>query len=325
MPKTVSPARENSFELRVPASTANLGAGFDCLGLALELYLNVRATVLAGPEARSKARSRGVSGTSKLPSDPDQNLIFRVMRLVAQREGLKLPPLVRIAVQNQIPVAGGMGSSAAATVAGVALGFALGGAQVDSERALRYASEIEGHADNVGAALLGGFVVTFTRQDGRVVAVRKSWPKVVRMVVVTPDFPLETAKSRAVLPPTFSRADAVHNLQRSALFVAALAERRYDLLWDALQDRLHQNYRQQLIPGLAEVIAMPRSPGFLGAALSGAGPSVIAFVTDRFDEWGGKIAGHFKKHGIASTVRVLEAEQEGLTWLHRSSRRAVTI
>jgi homoserine kinase len=260
-----------------------------------------------------------------LPSDPDENLIFRAMRHTAQREGLKLP-LARIAVQNQIPVAGGLGSSAAATVAGVALGFALAGAPLNGERALRYASEIEGHADNVGAALLGGFVVTFTREDGSVVAVRKSWPKVVRMVVVTPDFPLETSKSRAVLPPTFSRADAVHNLQRSALFVAALSERRYDLLWDALQDRLHQNYRQRLIPGLAEVIAMPRSPGFLGAALSGAGPSVIAFVTDKFDEWGRTIAGHFKKHGISATVRVLEAEQEGLTWLHKSAaRRAVSI
>jgi homoserine kinase len=314
----MSPARENSFEVRVPASTANLGAGFDCLGLALELYLSVRATVLAKPGSRSKARSRGATGTSDLPSSPDENLIFKAMRYAAEREGLKLP-LARIAVQNDIPVAGGLGSSAAAIVAGVALGFALGGAEVAKDRVLRYAAEMEGHADNVGAALHGAFVVTFIRPDGNVIAVRKSWPKVVRMIVVTPDFPLETEKSRAVLPPTFSRADAVHNLQRSALFVAALDERRYDLLWDALQDRLHQDYRKKLIPGLADVIEMPRSSGFLGAALSGAGPSVIAFATDKFEEAGKNIARHFERHGISSTVRILEAAQEGLTWPHKSS------
>jgi homoserine kinase len=314
----MSPAGDNSFEVRVPASTANLGAGFDCLGLALELYLSVRATALDEPGAQSKARSRGAAGTSDLPSDPGQNLIFKAMRYAAEREGLTLP-LARIAVQNDIPVAGGLGSSAAAIVAGLALGFALGGAEVAKERLLRYAAEMEGHADNVGAALHGGFVVTFIRPDGNVIAVRKSWPKVLRMIVVTPDFPLSTEKSRAVLPPMFSRADAVHNLQRSALFVAALDERRFDLMWDALQDRLHQDYRKKLIPGLADVIAMPRSAGFLGAALSGAGPSVIAFATEKFEEAGANIARHFERHGITSTVRILEADQEGLTWLHKSS------
>ena len=118
--------RQSSFEVRVPASTANMGAGFDCLGLALEMYLSVRATVLAKPEGRALARSRGVRGTSELPSDPDQNLIFRAMRHTAEREGFTLPR-VRLAVQNEIPVAGGLGSSAAATVAGIALGFAVTG------------------------------------------------------------------------------------------------------------------------------------------------------------------------------------------------------
>src|SRR5690348_5887163 len=107
----MSPAREDSFEVRVPASTANLGAGFDCLGLALELYLTVRATVLKKPGSRAKARSRGVSGSAELPSSPDQNLIFKAMQYAAEREKLKLPK-ARLAVQNNIPVAGGMGSSA---------------------------------------------------------------------------------------------------------------------------------------------------------------------------------------------------------------------
>src|SRR5579863_4214041 len=154
--------RQNSFEVRVPASTANMGAGFDCLGLALEMYLSVRATALARPEGRARVRSHGVRGTSELPRDPDQNLIFRAMRHTAEREGFALPR-VRLAVQNEIPVAGGLGSSAAATVAGIALGFAVIGRQVPKDVALRYATEMEGHPDNVAAALFGGLVVTFAR------------------------------------------------------------------------------------------------------------------------------------------------------------------
>jgi homoserine kinase len=310
--------RQNSYEVRVPASTANLGAGFDCLGLALELFLDVRATVLSQPGARSIARTRGVRGSAALPSDPDKNLIFRTMKLTAEREGFPLP-LVRLAVQNQIPVAGGLGSSAAATVAGVALAFAVSGRPIPKESALRYAAEIEGHADNVAAAMLGGFVVTFIRSDGSVVAVRKRWPKVIRILIITPAFALETSKSRSVLPPSVPRADAVHNLQRCALFVAALDERRFDLLGDAMQDRLHQTHRQSLIPGFADILAMPRMPGLLGVALSGAGPSILALATEKFDEIGKTIAGHFERNGLSSTIRHLEAAQEGLTLTQKYS------
>jgi len=315
----MSPAEQNSFEVRVPASTANLGAGFDCLGLALELYLSVRATVLSKPGARTSARTSGVLGSSALPKSPDENLIFRVMRHTAEREGFELPP-VRLAVQNQIPVAGGLGSSAAATVAGVALAFGVTGKPVPKDNALRYAAEIEGHADNVAAALLGGFVVTFTCHDGSVAAVHKRWPKMVRLVIVTPAMALETKKSRAVLPATVARGDAVHNLQRSALFVAAIEERRFDLLWDAMEDRLHQTNRQSLIPGLAGILAMPRMPGLLGVALSGAGPSVVALATERFDDIGKAMAHHFEREGLDSTIRVMEAAQEGFLMTEKRDR-----
>ena len=308
----MSAPRENVFEVRVPASTANLGAGFDCLGLALELYLGVRATVLPSTGTSSRARSWGVVGTAALPRSADQNLILRAIKLTAEREGLKLPT-IRLAVQNEIPVAGGLGSSAAAAVAGVALGYLINEKTVPKETVLRYAAQLEGHADNVGAALMGGFVVTFTRSDGGVFAVRKRWPKMIRLIVVTPAAALETKKSRGVLPQTVPRADAVHNLQRTALFVAAIEERRFDLLWDAMEDRLHQTARQALIPGLADVLAIPKMPGLLGVALSGAGPSVIALATDRFEEIGKAIASRFERNGVASTVRVLEAAQEGLT------------
>jgi len=301
----------SSFEIRVPASSANLGAGFDCLGLALELYLTVRATTLSDPGAHTVVRSRGVRGSALLPSVPEENLILRAMSRMAGREGFDLPP-VRLDVKNEIPIAAGLGSSAAAVASGVALSFALSGRKLVMDSALRYAAEMESHADNVAAAFLGGLVVTLVRADGSVVSLRKRWPKNLRVVAVTPEITLETAASRSILPKTIAHADAVHNLQRSALLVAALEERRYDLLWDALQDRVHQPYRQPLIPGLADVLAMPRAPGLAGVALSGAGPTVIALATDHFPKIGKAIAGRFKANGLRSTIRILSAAREGL-------------
>ena len=304
--------RQPTLEVRVPASTANLGAGFDCFGLALQLYLTVRATVLSGAGNRSQVRSRGAKGSSLLARVPEKNLIFRAMQHAAEREGFALPP-VRLAVHNAIPVAGGLGSSAAAIVAGVSLAFGVADCAMPTASVLRYATELEGHADNVAAALLGSLVVTAVRADGEVLAVRKAWPKEIRIVAVTPDLTLETEKSRAVLPATVSRADAVQNLQRAALLIAALEEKRFDLLWDATQDRLHQSCRECLIPGLAGILQLPRAPGLLGVALSGAGPSVIALATDHFDAIGESIAHHFERHRLATTIRCLDVSAEGHT------------
>jgi homoserine kinase len=300
-----------SYEVRVPASSANLGAGFDCFGLALNLFLTVRATVQSGPAAHSEARTRGVDGSAALPNAPEENLILRAMRHAAERHGQRLPP-VHLAVQNQIPIAGGLGSSAAAIVAGTALGFAVCEKKMTEDDVLRLAAEMEQHTDNVGAALLGGLVISFVSSAGNVAALRKKWPQQIRVVAVTPKMTLQTAASRAALPQTIEHAAAVCNLQRSALFLAALDVRRYDLLWEAMQDRLHQSYRQALIPGLAEVLAIPRMPGLLGVALSGAGPTVIALASKNFVQIGKALTDQFTRRGLASTVRNLTVAQEGI-------------
>jgi homoserine kinase len=304
-------SKPRHYEVRVPASSANLGAGFDCFGLALNLFLTVRATVHSEPGVRSEVRSRGVSGSDALPSAPEENLILRAMQHAAERHGLRLPP-VHLAVQNQIPIAGGLGSSAAAIVAGTALGIAVCGKKPTVDNALRLAAEMEQHADNVGAALLGGLVVSFVGAAGNVAALRKKWPKQIKVVAVTPKMTLQTAASRAALPQTIEHASAVYNLQRSALFLAALDDRRYDLLWEAMQDRLHQSYRQALIPGLAEVLAIPRMPGLLGVALSGSGPTVIALATKNFAQIGKALAGRFESRGLTATIRNLTVAQEGI-------------
>jgi homoserine kinase len=298
------------FEVCVPASTANLGAGFDCLGLALDLHLTARATVLPA-ESRTVARSRGITGSSILPTSPEQNLILQAMSHAAKRESVNLPR-VRLAVYSKIPIAGGLGSSAAAIVAGIALGYAVCGKKLTDEAALNCAAGLESHVDNVGAALLGQLVVSMVRGDGSVVALRKGWPKEVRVVAVTPEISVKTAASRAALPKSVSHADAVFNLQRSALFLAALDARRYDLLADAMQDRLHQSYRTDLIPGLAEVLALPRLPGMLGVALSGSGPTVVALATEHFDQIGEGLAEQFRRKGLSVAVRNLAVAEHGM-------------
>jgi homoserine kinase len=303
---------ERACEVRVPASTSNLGAGFDCFGLALQLYLTVRARVM--PEARIPCRVRSSSGATEktgAPSSTEENLIFRAMRYVAEREGLTLPP-VRLAVHNALPMGRGLGSSAAAIVAGISLCSALCETELAVETVLRYAFEMEGHADNVAAALHGGLVISCTGGDGHVLSVKRRWPPELKVIVVSPDVSLKTVEARNALPLAVSRDDAVYNLQRAALFGAALEAGAYELLWEAMQDRLHQVHRQSLVKGLADALATPKRPGLVGLALSGSGPSIVALASDNFAGIGEAIAKSFRRQDVQATVRLLEVDNEGV-------------
>jgi homoserine kinase len=301
-------------EVRVPASTSNLGAGFDCFGLALKLYLRVRASIAPESAEPCVVLSLGGGTDASLPRDED-NLIFRAMSYTAEHEGLKLPP-VRLTVRSEIPLASGLGSSAAAIVAGVALCGALQGQAIPKETILKYATALEGHQDNVSAAIYGTWVTTAVRDDGSVLAIKRPWPANIRIVVITPHIGVDTARARAVLSPQVTRNDAVFNLQRVGLLNAVLETGSYDLLWDAMQDRLHQPERKLLVPGLTEALATPRLPGLLGVALSGAGPSVLALAHDNFDEIGNRIAANFREHNLPTTVRVLETDEAGMQLNH---------
>ena len=306
----VNETRARAFEVRVPASTSNLGAGFDCFGLALQLYLTVRATIAPAESAPCRVRTLGDEDANAVTSSPEDNLIFMAMRLAAEREGLVLPP-VRLAVHNPLPLGRGLGSSAAAIIAGITLCSSVCDREIPAEALLRYALEMEGHADNIAAAFYGGWVVTCVKQDGSVLAVKRPWPADIKVIVVSPDVSLKTSLARSALPLTVEREDAVYNLQRAALFGAALEAGDYDLLWDAMQDRLHQVYRQSLIPDLKEALATPRQPGLLGIAVSGAGPSVIALANDHFTEIGETIANSFRRSGTETTTRLLAVDDEG--------------
>jgi homoserine kinase len=302
-------ANARAFEVRVPASTSNLGAGFDCFGLALQLYLTVSATVAEDSTLKCNVRFGPGKENANLPRTAE-NLIYRAMVYAARREGVSLPP-VDLVVDNEIPISRGLGSSAAAIVAGIKLCELLCECPLSNDKVLHYATEFEGHADNVAASLLGGFVVTCISRHGEIVVVRRDWPQDIHVVVVAPNSPLETRLARAALPRHVNHVDAVFNLQRAALFNAALSEHRYDLLWEAMQDHLHQEKRQTLMPGLAEALATPQMPGQLGLALSGAGPSVLALVEKNFEQIGESIARSFRQRGLDTTVRQLEIDNTG--------------
>ena len=297
------------MKVRVPASTSNLGPGFDCFGLALKLYLTVNAD--ATPDATEPCRvtTTGAKENEALPRNA-VNLIYRAMSFAATREGITLPP-VELTVHNEIPLASGLGSSAAAIVAGIKLSALITGISISDQSILNHATEFEGHPDNVAASIFGGFLASCVGSDGTVLSTKFDWPAQIRVVVVSPHSQLPTHVARAALPRTITRVDAVYNLQRTALFTAAIAQQRYDLIWEAMRDRLHQPHRESLVPGLAEALALPRMPGLLGIALSGAGPSIVALVDDNDDEIGARIASCFALRNIESTTRTLAVDNQG--------------
>jgi len=297
------------MKIRVPGSTSNLGAGFDCFGLALKLYLTVEAAVAPDSSEPCRVTTTGAKENEALPCNA-ANLIYRAMSFAARRENVSLPP-IELSVHNEIPLASGLGSSAAAIVAGVKLCAIITGHDIADQAMLNYATEFEGHPDNVSASLCGGFVINCTRRDRSVIAAKFDWPSDVAVVVVSPHSQLPTHVARAALSRTVSRAAAVHNLQRAALFTAAIAQQKYDLLWDAMSDQLHQPQREALVPGLAEALALPRINGLLGIALSGAGPSILALVEKNEDEIGRRLASCFTAHKIESTTRTVEVDNDG--------------
>ncbi len=297
------------MKIRVPGSTSNLGSGFDCFGLALKLYLTVDATVAPDSSEPCRVTTTGAKENEALPRNA-ANLIYRAMSFAARHENVSLPP-VELSVHNEIPLASGLGSSAAAIVAGVKLCALITGHEITDQAMLNYATEFEGHPDNVSASLCGGFVINCTRKDRSVIGAKFDWPVNVRVVVVSPHSQLPTHVARAALSRTVGRAAAIHNLQRTALFTAAMAQQKYDLLWEAMHDQLHQPQRKSLVPGLEEALALPRMPGLLGVALSGAGPSILALATDHTEQIGEKLASCFRAHKIESTIRTLEVDNNG--------------
>ena len=294
-----------SVRVLVPATTANLGPGYDCLGLALSLHNEV--TLALADEFSVKIEGEGAD---TLPRD-GTHLVLRAAEAAAQAAGRDLPPLALTQV-NRIPLARGLGSSSAAIVGGVVAADELLGLSLDERRMLDICTEVEGHPDNVAPALLGGLTVCCAMEDGVLVR-RLDVAKGLRCALAIPDFEVVTEEARRALPETVSHADGVFNLCRTGLVVSALVSGEFELLGEGMRDRLHQPYRAHLVPGLDDVIEAALGAGAMGACLSGSGPTVAAFVVDDGEEITQAMMNVFAGRGVVARGEVLDLSVAGAT------------
>lgn len=293
------------ISIKIPATTANLGPGFDTLGMALDLYniVEVEEAEENGINIKIIGLGEGIIPTNK------ENIVYKAAEKVFEKVGI-YPQNLSIRLINNIPLSRGLGSSAAAIVGGLMAANQITGQHLSQKELLNLATEIEGHPDNVAPALLGGLIISCLDQ-GDVVYLRLDPPKELKAIMAIPDFYLSTEKARQALPKTVPLQDAVFNTSRVALFVAALTSGRLDLLDLATQDRLHQNYRSFLIPGMDDVFLDSKKAGAKAVAISGAGPSLIALATESTDEIAQAMQNAFSKHKIISKVQIMDICLQG--------------
>jgi homoserine kinase len=296
-----------SFKIRVPASTSNLGPGFDALGLALSLH-----NELVVERADRLTVEIVGEGSGVFPED-ESNLVIVAARRACEEASYSLPPL-HVRCDNAIPADRGLGSSSAAIVAGLLLGDHVSGGTLGRDQLLALATELEGHPDNVAPALFGGLQVA-VNDGARVHRVEVNVPSMPQVVVFIPPFKMPTREARAVLPPVVSMESAVYNIGRAALLVAALGAGRFEALVEATKDRLHQPPRTQIFAAMPALIEAARDAGALGAWLSGAGSTVAAFA--RTVEQAHKIAHAFisesERQGVGGVSKILAVDKFGAT------------
>lgn len=297
------------IRVRVPATSANLGPGFDTLGVALTLYLEVTAEYGSGG---LKVDFTG-PGQEIVLSEPGSNLLVRSMQKVFVISGEEFPDL-DISIYNSIPLGKGLGSSAAAIVAGMFVANRLLGERYNRQQLIKWAMEIEGHPDNIVPAVAGGLTTVLLHQD-EVLCQRINLEEDIRAVIAVPDFVLPTEQSRSILPHGVSREQTVQSIQQVAFLLASLYNRQYDRLFEAMDDRLVQHWRKQLVPGLESVIKAAVSEGALGAALSGAGPSVLALTKERDEEIAAAMKRAFQASGIECQLLLVGVDKGGTTWI----------
>ena len=292
--------------VRVPASSANLGSGFDCLGLALSLYHTLTVEEHAGSGLEIRVRGQG---EDDIPVD-ESNATYQALAAAFEAVGYR-PGRLAIDSVNEIPLSSGLGSSAAAALAGMAAAMMLAEGALERNHLMHLAVDLEGHADNVAAALYGECTVVCRTEEG-FEHVCLEVPSSIAATIALPDFAVPTDESRQGLPDVVPFADAVHNLSHAALLVAALATHRLELVESAMRDRLHQPHRSLAVPGLDEVLSAATEAGALGAALSGSGPSVLALVRQGDDAPGAAMQAAWGTRGVRARVFDLSIDRAGL-------------
>ena len=294
------------IRIKIPATSANLGPGFDCLGLALQLH----NTITIEPD---RAFQISLTGSYKdgLPAD-ESNLVWRTMCHLW--ELLHFPtPSVSLTLENHIPPARGLGSSSAAIVGGLVAANTLAGSPYTKYELLQVANALEGHPDNVTPALYGGITLSIPTAEGILPRVLTQAPNF-KAVVVIPDTRLNTEKARGILPPQVSRKDAVFNISHVGLLIDALIREDFSLLKEGMRDLLHQNQRAILLPGLLETIEAALQAGAYGAALSGSGPTLIALLSENSQQAVSQsMLTTLKQYGVNAQPIVLDIDACGAT------------
>jgi homoserine kinase len=304
--------------VRVPATSANLGSGFDCIGVALNLWNTFELHRAPGQTARVCVESHGEAAAT-LPKDHTNTIARVLFEELSETLGQPAPFPLKIICENNVPCGSGLGSSSTAVIAGLVFAHALAQAQhgvppadaISLKRAvLARAVEIEGHGDNVAPALLGGLVVVTRTSNGRLLAQPVPVARQ-RVVVCVPDFAFLTSKSRAVLPPTLPRADAIFNISHAVLTIEALRTGNLKLLANVLDDRMHEPYRIPAIPGAIEARQAALDIGAAAVCLSGAGPGILAFAADNHEHIGEAMKQCFTDAGLTARHWVLDTNETG--------------
>lgn len=266
--------------VKVPATTANLGPGFDCMGMALPIYntVTIEETVLPGTGVEinviAENQSTDEFSLEHIPMD-ENSIIYKAVELLYNSIG-QTPTELKITIHSQIPIARGLGSSASVIVGGLIAANELLGRPADEAALLSIATEVEGHPDNVTPAIVGGLTITSSEDDGSIVYRKLDWPEDWNITICIPEYELATDISRSVLPKEVPMQDAVYNAQRMGMFVQAVHTKDSALMKLALKDRLHQPYRMKLVPGLEKIAEkLKHEENVLGCVLSGAGPSIL--------------------------------------------------
>jgi homoserine kinase len=309
----VSIQGEQGIVVRVPATSANLGAGFDVLGLALGLH-NV---FYAAPADHISIEVEGFTGSLPLDST---NLFYTSFTHLYALAGHEAPPL-HVRMRLAVPPGRGLGSSATAVIGGLVAANSLLGNPYDDQRLLLEALKLEhgGHADNVAPALLGGLVVNVVA-DGELISLRVPFPEELKAVLFSPEFMMDTVHGRTLMPEKYSKEDVVFNTSRVGLFVAAVTQKRYDLLRVAMEDRMHQPYRAQLFPLLPRLIESALESGAHGACLSGGGSSVLALATEDLEVIEQSMARTAALAGMSGRTHILEIDHEGAQVIHGAEK-----
>ena len=300
--------------VKVPATTANLGPGFDSLGLALPIYniVTVEETIMPGTGIEINIIDEtNEQNILSVPTD-ENNIVYKAIELLYNSIG-QTPSEIKITIKTNIPIARGLGSSAAVIVGGLMAANELLGRPADEAALLSIATEIENHPDNITPAVVGGFVVSSLEEDGSVVYSKMNWPKDWNITVCIPDYELSTSIARSVLPEKVPMKDAVYNLKHTAMLVQAVNTHDEKLMKIALNDRLHQQYREKLIPGLKEIKdALKHEENVLGVVISGAGPAILVIsYGNNLDKIRETVSKVWLDLNVKSKILTLQVEENG--------------